>query len=156
MLTPREIRAELAHLRANVDAFMRYRSDDARRWLLAEFDGIERRAAAPVVFRMLATGPAGDDFELGAVGDTVRLTSRVVGLRAAWTALRHQRPVETAGFAAPGAANPDSVVRRSIRREAVAFAEQHCPPLVPVLLDLEVSRGRITLRHAQGLPLVIT
>lgn len=157
LLTPEQELREIAHLRLNAAEVMRYRDDDARRWFLAMLEKQERRATAPVVFRLVSSLASGDEFELGDDSDQAHpYVTNIVGLRAAWTVLRQRRPVEAAGFARPGARNPDDIVRRSIRRDAVDFAMQKSPRLVPVLLAMTVVEGRVVFEPSPSLPSVLT
>lgn len=71
-----------------------------------------------------------------------QLDCRHRGMDAGYAAIASpgQDLVRAADFAAPEAANPDIVVRRSMRR-AAEFIEPHCQPLAAVIHSLKVVKG---------------
>jgi hypothetical protein len=115
-----------------------------------------RRAQSRIVFRKLDGNRWQIHHEDEAPGE---FACQLVGLAAAWAAIDAGRSGHAAvrDFVAPGTRQPDSVVRKAIRRTATRWLEREgAIELATAFRAISVRQGLVQYRPTAGAPAIVT
>ena len=95
-----------------------------------------------------------DEWLIGPEHEALLYRTQLVGVRAAHRAIaaRGKAQVSSAEFAAPGAKQPDAIVRRAIRTTATRWVERDigCLALANAFACIHVEGGHVVYRPARG------